>query len=336
MSETDERDCFRLLLNFEDAEERLVDGAGRYSSFADYWEFHNAFRDSSVERDECSNLRIQLAEKGVQAERELRILLNRGLDTLNELMDSSKMTSVLERAVEFFQTNGSKEFASGLAEAKKALAEHYSDIDFGFIDEAINQLEAFDIDIKSSGGRLHVGIKAGDDDRHAIFLEPQSSPGERGRVSTREFFRPSSNGSVLTSFLPGLVADDCHHKNQLPGVIEGGPSPFDIYGGLVGSFAMAKEGMYRHVRNMQEIGIGRHRGGNPIVAIVIILAVVAAALIVAGATIEIGCAAGAWNGSICDWGWFLILAGLVVGAGAVCVALGECTFVVALSVAVPV
>jgi hypothetical protein len=89
----------------------------------------------------------------------------------------------------------------------------------------------------------------------------------------------------------------------------------------------ASELMYAYARQVSEVGTGYLSGRDPVTAVLVALAVVAAALVIAGATIEIGCATGAFSGDVCDYGFWLILSGIVLG-GIVCVAAGACTLVV--------
>jgi len=124
--------------------------------------------------------------------------------------------------------------------------------------------------------------------------------------------------------VPSLAAPDCHHRWALvPGAV---PEILDVYGAMIGGMSLAKQSAYAHARKLDELGLATREGRDPITAIVAIVVAVAVALIVAGATIEVGCAEGWWSGGVCDWGWGLLFAGIVLG-GIVCVATGSCAFV---------
>jgi len=99
-----------------------------------------------------------------------------------------------------------------------------------------------------------------------------------------------------------------------------------VYDTLVGVFGLARESMYRHARVVDRFGRAHLRGEDPITAAGIVIAVIAAAAVVAGAVIEIGCANGAWSGGICNWGLGLLLGAGVLGAVASCL-IGGCDII---------
>jgi hypothetical protein len=324
------QDCLGLLSDPVTTQRRMVASATAYADFERYWDLHNQVRTWKREGDpRCANLEYQVRDRAIAAERDLRVLLDDALGALNDLRDSGGLKSSIDEATRAFGKGMTiADLRKGLALAESTLSERYPGIDFRVIQRAGERLaeSVLKIGSRKDGLQLELAVPGGASRK--VVLDTRPSPGELGRVGRREFFDPGASasagalGEVFGGLIPPFVPDDCHHR-QPDYVVD--IDRIDAYASLVGSFANAKQSMYRHVRKVTELGVGRVRGEDPITAILIIGAVVAAVLIISGVTINIGCQNGWWSGDVCNWGWGLMFAGVVLG-GIVCVASGACTF----------
>jgi hypothetical protein len=326
-----QQDCFGLLSDVGTVERRTVTSATAYSNFERYWDLHNQVRAWKRDGDpRCTNLEYQVRDRAVGAERDLRILLDDAVGALNDLRDSGTLKSSIDEAARAFGKGTTiGDLRKGLALAETALSERYPGVDFRAIRMASERLgeSVSKIGTQKDALQLHLAVPGGGDRK--VALDTRARPGELGRIGQREFFDPRTSalpgvvGAVHVPIYPPFVPDDCHHR-QLDVAVD--IDRIDAYSSLLGSFANAKQSMYRHVRKVTELGVGRARGEDPITAILIVGAVVAAVLIIAGVTINIGCQQGWWSGDVCNWGWGLIFAGVILG-GIVCVASGACSLV---------
>jgi hypothetical protein len=333
-SETEGRDDY--LADLADpgvVDERIQTLAASYSRYENYWALYNSLREQIKYKVGFPlNLTKQVVERSFDAERHLRVLLKEGLDTLNELVDSGGMESAIKTGTAFFEQG--RTFAEVLGEgfelAQEALKQRYPEQEFGFLDEGMQRLREHKVSISSERGRLLVQMTPADGRERRFFIDPQPQPGQLGRISSSAFFNPRIAGGIYSNVPPIFVPEGCHHHNQVVALAETAtPGTLDVYGSLVGGFGVAKGSMYHHARKTDEIGLSRFRGNDPVTAVLIIGAVVAATLIIAGVTINIGCQKGWWSGDVCNWGWGLVFAGVVLG-GIVCVAAGLCDFVLAI------
>jgi hypothetical protein len=301
-------DCFETMTDLTSARERLriVDASLR--SLRRYNEQRHR-----IER--CPNSGRQLAERAYEAEKDLRIILKMGLDTLNELVDSGRLESAFHpepsqvgKQVPFYEAfNGVKQFFSGHKD--------FADIDTTFLDDAMEIFREHDVTAEWTRSGLLTRFKDATGEIHAHQLDARAMPGDLGRISAREFF--SAKSSVgLTPMLPALGDEDCHHEKQ---TLIHNTERLAAYDTLVGVFGLARESMYRHARVVDRFGRAHLRGEDPLTAALIILGVVAAAALVAGVTIMVGCAEGAWTGNICFWGLGLFIGGGALGAAVACI-----------------
>src|SRR6476660_1139288 len=121
------------------------------------------------------------------------------------------------------------------------------------------------------------------------FRAPGSASDQQVGELIREQLRPAHAGkpNMFTPISPALADDDCHHERQ---TLIRDRKRVVVYDTLVGVFGLARESMYRHARVVDRFGRAHLRGEDPITAAGIVIAVIAAAAVVAGAVIEIGCA----------------------------------------------
>jgi hypothetical protein len=308
-------DCFETMTDLNSARESLhiVDASMRSL---------RRYNDQRHRIERCSNSGRQLAERAYEAERDLRIILKVGLDTLNDLVDSGRLESTfhheapkLGKQVPFNEAfDGVKQFFSGHKD--------FADIDTSFLDDAMRIFRDHDVTAEWTRSGLLTRFKDTTGEIHAHQLDAVASPGDMGRLSTREFFSAKSD-VVFTPMIAALADEDCHHEKQ---ILIRDPKRLAAYDTLVGVFGLTRESMYRHARVVDRFGRAHLRGEDPLTAVAIILGVVAAVAVVAGVAIEIGCVEGAWTGSICAWGIGLILGGVVLGAVVACIA-GGCEII---------
>jgi len=258
-----------ILFDSDIIEERLRIMVNNYQRLKSYSERYHQLKEEAANGNFPKSISVQVAEKAIDAERCARILLKEGLDTLNEWVDSGLMASSIRQATEAFSSGNILEKAEEELEfTKETLKERYPDIDWGFLDEGLQLLKQHQTQIKVNEGKLFVSIKGSDGQSREFLIEPEPRPGQTGRISSREFFHPDRrDGVVLTRIAPA--------------VIESGQAiPLDIYGTLIGGFSFTKHLMYQRVRHLNEIGLSRFTGNDPVTALAIgFWAVALAALI---------------------------------------------------------
>jgi hypothetical protein len=315
-------ECLKLVADFENALDRLDVASGAAAHMKDFQRMLDSIAGGKA--PECRNMREQAAEMAFDAERQTRVMGRLGLDAMNELRDSGMLEQALTRAAkEVSRTHGKEVLPAAIKRAKKALAEQAPGMDTTFLDEAARLLERHEVSVRSERQGLRVELAMGDGTKMSYRIDPVSRPGSVGRVGSRELF--AVDQTTLKAPVATFRPEDCHHRNQVVAQAHEAMA-IDHYGLFVGAQKNASELIYAYARQVSEIGAGYLSGRDPVTAVLVALAIVAAALVIAGATIEIGCAAAAWSGDVCDYGFWMVLGGIVLG-GIACVTAGACTAV---------
>lgn len=279
------------------------------------------YRDTVNRLERCAGTEKHLGDRAHAAENDTRVLLKCALDSLNEMRDSRTFEEMATVGAKLTGKGSSFDYSKSIKGAKEFLAEHFSKEDLEFLDECNETLKQHALDVRFAGVNIHTTLQHPGGKKSSIAFPTKLQPGHLGRISSTDFF--GKYGTVITIPDPAFADDDCHHRLQVaqPGLVE----LVDPYSNLVGAFAYTRDSMARHTKVAQHFG-RPHLRANP-VAVIIAIAVVAAVLIIAGATLLIGCAAGAWSGSACDWGWGLLIAGAAIGVGLACY-VGGCEIII--------
>jgi hypothetical protein len=322
---TTDKDCFSLFTNFSDASERLKVTA---SSAAHLMEFRNKLEKLSKEKM-CSkaypNMHRHMTDAAYEAEYHTRIISKYGLNAMNELRDSGMLNKTLDRIIKGSEIT-KKSIPDAISKAKKHLSKEFKDIDTSFLDEALSVYDQLDIELRVEKEKIFVEGRLGDGGKVRFPVSAGPKPGNKGRLSSSEFFTGLSSGEAIKVAGAYWVPENCHHRERAPfgNLME---KDLDIYGAYVGAMKNSNELSYLYARRLEEVGTPSISGRDPVTAILVALAIVAAALVISGIVIEIGCAADAWSGDVCDYGFWLIFAGIILG-GVVCVASGFCELVI--------
>jgi len=276
------------------------------------------YRDTVNHLERCLNTEGHIAEQAWEAEQNARVLIRLALDSLNELADSGELARVEVEARRLAGAHGHIDLEAAFDGASSLFRERLPGFDAQIFEEAFQVVRDHGVRIKPSReGPLIAEFKMEDGRPHEERISLGRRVGNIGRVGSREFF--AASGTIVTSPIPAYADDDCHHERQ--SVSAGDPRVRDGYGGVVGAMAYLRDTMARHAHVARYFG--RPHVRNHPVAVLVALAIVAGSLIVAGTILLIGCAAKAWSGSACDWGWGLLAAGTVVGLIFLC-GLGGC------------
>lgn len=281
--------CFPLFTNYAEAVERLAFSSEAITRLAGY-------RDTVNKLERCPGAEKHLAARAHAAENDTRVLLKCALDSLNELRDSREIEKMVKGGSKVRGPGGDLDLRKAIAGARTFLEEMQPEVDLKFLDESAQLFEEFSLNVRLNDDRVTSSIKVPDGGSHKASFSPKVLPGQVGRVGTSEFF--GRVGALLTLTDPAFADDDCHHRKQAAGLDR--QASIDYYAHLVGGFAHARDAMARHTQVASHFG-RPHIKAHP-VAVIIVIAAVAAALIVAGVTLLIGCANGAWNGSACELG----------------------------------
>jgi hypothetical protein len=320
-----------LFTNLDAASSRLEAMTSSFTHLVEFREMLNTIAKDGNCRKLYPNLRRHVADAAFDAERHSRLASKLGLDAMNELRDSGTLQQSLRRAIAEIEKSKdpSALIPDNINRAKEFFAKHYKQLDTAFFDEALSHYRQLEIQLGSHKNKIAVEAKLGDG-RPVIFrIDPAGNPGASGRISSSEFFGGLSAPEVLKTIGPVWTQEDCHHRDQWdPQIFEGGD--LDLYGGYVGGLKSSNELLYNYARRVDEVGTPYLNGRDPLTAILVGLAIVAAVLIISGVVIEIGCATGAWSGDVCNYGIWLILFGVIIGGGVLCVALGACQLVLAI------
>lgn len=323
-----ENNCLGMFTNFDHELQRLQLAV---SSFEHLSKFKNTVETvyqnrSELEKEGCKNLGQSIADLAFEAEKYSRVSSKLSLESFNFLRDSGNLEKVLEKLTKNAAKakNGREFFPNILKNAGKALAKQDLNLDLSFLQKAEEFFQQVKLETKPDKNRTRVNFNLFDGRKSSFVIDSKSRPGGLGRVSVAEYF--SRENILLGNPTPIYTPDDCHHAIQYdPGMVK--HPIIDAYGSFVATQKLSNELIYSYARRVDELGAGRVEGKDPVTAAVGIALAIAATLFIAGVVIEVGCAEGWWDGDVCDWGWGLIAAGIII-AGIVCVASGYCNLVV--------
>lgn len=325
--EHEQKSCYEAIADLDVLRQRLQRTANTYKHIKNYQRFHDEIVRSLRDDPACAErIRPHLAERAYEAEAHARVLCDDTLATLNELRDSGQLEPALQRAAQRM-SRIQESPVDALHAVRRGLREDWPELDTGFLDEAEHLFKQQGIRIRRTKGRNPAASIEVGGEVHDFTVSAAPRPGAPGGVTREEFFAGTNYGPLAPE-VALLVPSDCHHRLTISPTRH--DAPIDAYTTLVASLTVLREQMYHHARQMEEVGPSDLQGNAPIVAIAVALIIIGAALVIAGAVIEIGCAAGAWSGSVCDWGWVLLGFGVIFVAGGICVAVGACAFVVSL------
>jgi hypothetical protein len=309
-SKSKQRDCLDALVSLDGAIDRL-----RIASVGA--SFLRGYRDRFHRLERCNAMGRQLAESTFEAERHLRIILKVGLDSLNDLMDSGNLMASFRGLLSSETPNNLAEgyertFGEALKGAPKLLAGHFEGLDTSYFEDAMTIGSDLHLAVQGDKDTLQIHFKTADgrQDRVAIGVTPR--PGSLGRISSRQFFG-KGGGTCAALRDSSLIQDDCHHRKQGLSLATSAHS-VDVYGGILHSFATARDSMYRHARVVDEFGAAYIRGNDLVITPWLVAVVVGSFLLASGATISIGCDVGIWdpNSNTCNWGSKLTAYGSIV------------------------
>jgi hypothetical protein len=303
-------DCLDALVSLDGAVDRL-----RIASVAA--SFLRSYRDRFHKLERCNGMGRQLAEGTFEAERHLRIILKVGLDSLNDLMDSGNLTASFRGLLSNQTANDvpqayDRTFGEALKGAPKLLTEHFEGLDTSFFEDAMKIGSDQHLELHRDKESLQIHLKTADGRQDRVTIGVTPRPGNLGRISSRQFFgRGGGTCAVLRD--SSVIQDDCHHRKQ--GLSLGTSAhSVDVYGGILHSFATARDSMYRHARIVDEFGAAYIRGNDLVITPWLVAVVIGSFLLASGATITIGCDVGIWdkNSNTCNWGSKLTALGSIV------------------------
>ena len=307
--DSSKRSCYDIVVDPDDMARRLDAAVSRYSRLDVYRTFLRLITEHETEQPgACRGLSKLITERAYEAEAQYRLLVKDGINTLNELRDSGELPHALRRATNDSE-GGTLDFEKIATKAKSRLAKSHPNVPARLIDEMLSVVEERGISAKLKDDTLEVRSKdvEGRKQRISLMVVPQA--GAPARISVAQFFGESAgDGGMLSSDAPTFVPESCHHRNA---ALSRPSQKIDLYGSAIAGMSTVNQMMYRHARNVEEVGHGPLRGNDVVSLVVgIVVAVVGVVLLIVGA---------------CTGDWGLIAGGIVLIAGGICVAVGACS-----------
>src|SRR5207249_3265719 len=134
--------------------------------------------------------------------------------------------------------------------------------------EAIQHVKGSQYDLEVKKSVLQISSQHAHDGPRQVRVDITGNYARRlAQISPAQFF--SATSRMVMSPTPLATFKNCHHESQMSAVA--GLDPVDIYGSFCGGAAFLKEMMYRHAREIDEVGISNFQGHGPFVIVGIIL-----------------------------------------------------------------
>lgn len=314
--------CNEYAGNFSNTFDHFVSGSALAGELIDYTQNFSDYAD-------CLS-QAALSEKAYDIEAKMRLLMYHAMESLNKAYDSGRLEDALSQVYKQSPKSKAKVFGEEtITGAMNYFKEKHTEVDTSFLEKALAMIRKRNISIEAAKeGELIIHSTDENGKPQKSHVSVGKVPMSTGRISKAEFL-----GKGTFSVFPGADSlfndDNCHHRRPVSVETEV-VHTHDAYERTVNNFLHLKESAYRHARLIDEFGVPHLKGDDPFTIIVAIIGIVAAALIIAGVTIEVGCSNGAWSGDVCNLGWGLIGLGVVFAAGAIVCAVSGCTIIIGL------
>jgi hypothetical protein len=198
-------------------------------------------------RDAAGDIgREALADRAANAELDMRVVLDSGLQALNELQDLGLIDHSLHAAIKDPDAFNKIKLTEALGQIGAAFKERIPSGRWDWLATAGRLIADVELRVEVHGSHLH-GIVTHSGQSTVIPLVPGGRP--RARVSSSAFFSAGTD-RIYTPASAIFVTTDA------------APSPRVAYDTAVGGMAFAREWVYRHARNASELGAPARRGGG--------------------------------------------------------------------------
>lgn len=309
-----DRACMQAIMDTGDLQEQLQFVTSLHQKLINYKTFFGHARKLSLEHPHCyQGLNQRVKDKAYNLEQEVRIATKFGLDAVNKIKDTNSL-SLLSRSFAIKD----KESLIGperLKMIEKNLSEHVAEIEPLFLKEAGELIRTYDISARyevKPEPFVSGQFKDKNGDKQKFEMQLRSTPGSLARVSSYDLFK--TDFLKVTSTL--TEPEKCHGQPpqflKLPVKI----LPWVHYEKMVEVLIMGKDCMYKHARQVDELGLVAFRGnayGGEIAFIIALVIIIIAALASTGLTIAC-IVQNASNQDVCISALVLgILAGAVAG-----------------------
>jgi len=144
--------------------------------------------------------------------------------------------------------------------------------------EAKNLFSKHTVEFNKVGEKLRMKFNAIDNESRSMIIDPIPVPGHLARVSSADFFNIKGS-KIAASLSPLPLPADCHHATQMYANFHK-EKAFDVYGSLLGNFALAREMIYNHARKVDEMGIGYFTGNLSVLIALIVVVIVVIVIVV--------------------------------------------------------
>lgn len=298
---------------------------------ASYQDFHKYLRKYHKQlQEEGIWAKDSLLERTAEAERSLRVIIKEGLDILNCWKNCDLLGDVVSQVTASSYVTTSYQSIVGtvepvLSQARSLFQQRYPDVDFSFMDRIVPNLKSYDLQMKGEENAFQVKVRLGQGEIREFIIEDRPRPGFLGTIRSREFFNPNAFGMAVFPPLKGLAAAGVDPKEVCV---------VDAYGALIGGASLAKNQIYRHLRQVEIQGINAYAGNEGV--LIIIGWVIALVCFLAGTIINIGCLADWWTDeNLCNWGgWLLMALGLAIAG--ILAGIGGYEFLLGLFASIPI
>jgi hypothetical protein len=236
-----------------------------------------------------------LAERAARAELHTRVVLSAGLDALNELHDLGLIQQSMRAAIKSPALISSSTPADSIRRAGAVLSKRFPQQVWDWMEGASKLLADVAVHAESSGGELRAMLTRNGHET-IVSLSPEAGP----RVDTRAFFAAGPDRIYTPTSAASSPAQEL-------------TKTISAYDGAITGLAFAREWVYRHARNADELGAPAHTGAGP--AALVVALIVAGAVLVVVAGIQFYICKKENDETACKWAEILSIVGLALLAG---------------------
>jgi hypothetical protein len=313
-----ERDCILRIMDTGDVYNQLQLISSLHRNLKGYHSFFQQARELSLHHLDClDGLNTRVKDKAWEIEQEVRIAIRFGLDALNKM----KATKSLEKMSREFHFEDSQVRITSEQQKKieKVLSDSAPGIDLSFLSELHNLVDKHKISVKLSNESKSVVSGHFEDytgKTREFEMDLGSRAGSLGKVDVNDLLKSGKLNIVTSIFEP----EKCHALADLKTQVPEGQLRWSYFEKLLASLIIGRDTVYRHARQVEELGLAAYTGQWTIFieATLLALLIIAIVAAVTSTALTITCIVqNASNRDVCIAALALgILAGIFAGIAA--------------------
>jgi hypothetical protein len=244
-----------------------------------------------------SSVQQSIVARAYNAESYVRMAIHVGLDAMNELQDSGILRDILRTNRVRHETPAS--LSKAVLHGRRQILENMPGLEDSQLTELVNELQKQHFSLALSAKDIVYQDLSHGTRGEFLRIRVTGPADNAGRVSSEKFFDPRFSGLTLPVNLKNL---DCHrHFTTTPSVLTQ-QETISMYDVITQSLSSARDQMYRHVREVEALGLSPLQGGSLAGILAIIGVVLIAIALVAGLTaigLKVACETG-HNKTVCS------------------------------------